>query len=376
LNVPLSQVPDGVKVLGTRWVNSWKADDVRCRLVVQGCQQALDSTVDIFAATPSLVTLLTMITIAIAKNWTMSTGDVSTAFLHADLTEEVYVKPPPELIVPGHCWKLLKALYGLRSAPKHWSDHLADVLKNKLHFKRSKTDSCFYYHTALKIYALVYVDDIFLVTENDDQKDWFFEELVKYVMIRQTGVLTAGKTLKFLGRKLIHRGDHVLVKCLDGYITDVLALYNMEHCKGGNTTGTSLVKCPLNGDEALDWDGHRLYRTAVGKLIWLCTVRPDIDFAVKELSRAVQLPTEEDLAKMKHLLRYLKKTEHLSLQLKPTHTLSNDPTAPIEICSYGDTDWAGCRLTRKSTTGCVVQVLGCTVMHCVYNPSYCCTEFL
>jgi hypothetical protein len=97
---------------------------------------------------------------------------------------------------------------------------------------------------------------------------------------------------------------------------------------------------------------------------WLCTVRPDIDFAVKELSRAVQLPTEEDLAKMKHLLRYLKKTKHLSLQLKPTHTLSNYQTAAIEINSYGDTVWAGCRMTRKSTTGCVVQVLGCTVMHC------------
>ena len=86
------------------------------------------------------------------------------------------------------------------------------------------------------------------------------------------------------------------------------------------TTGTSLIKCPLNGEEPLDWEGHSRDRTAVGKLIRLCTVRPDCDFSVKELSRAVQGPTEEDLAKLKHLLRYLKKTANYDLQLKPTHT--------------------------------------------------------
>ena len=112
---------------------------MRSRLVVQGCQQALD-TADIFAATPSLTTLLTLIGIAVAKDWTMSTGDVSTAFLFADLTEEVYVRPPVELARPGHVWKLLKALYVLRSAPKHWADHFADVLKRKLGFNRSKTE--------------------------------------------------------------------------------------------------------------------------------------------------------------------------------------------------------------------------------------------
>ncbi len=300
-------MPTEHKVLGTRWVNNWKGDDVRSRLVVQGCQQALDTTADIFAASPSLTTLMTLISIAVAKDWTMSTGDVSTAFLHADLTEEVYVRPFAELAKPGHVWKLLKALYGLRSAPKHWADHFADVLKSKLGFNRSKTDSCLYWHPELKIYALVYVDDVFSVAENDDQKDRFFEELVKHVVIRQTGVLTAGKQLKFLGRKLIHRGDHLLVKCLDGYIEELLELYGMKDCKGVGTTGTSLIKCPLNGEEPLDWEGHSLYRTAVGKLIWLCTVRPDCDFSVKELSRAVQGPTEEDLAKLKHLLRYLKK---------------------------------------------------------------------
>ena len=138
----------------------------------------------------------------------------------------------------------------------------------------------------------------------------------------------------------------------------------MKDCKGVGTTGTPLIKCPLNGEEPLDWEGHSLYRTAVGKLIWLCTVRPDCDFSVKELSRAVQGPAEEDLAKLKYLLRYLKKTANYGLQLQPTHTLRKGTDAEICINSCGDADWTGCRATRKSTTGCVVQVLGCTATHC------------
>jgi hypothetical protein len=52
----------------------------------------------------------------------INTFGVSTAFLHAVLTEEMFVMPPPELqgtkyCPEGYCWKLLKALYGLRSAP-------------------------------------------------------------------------------------------------------------------------------------------------------------------------------------------------------------------------------------------------------------------
>ena len=36
---------------------------------------------------------------------------------------------------------------------------------------------------------------------------------------------------------------------------------------------------------------------------------------------------------------------------------------PTEVHTYVDSDWAGCQKTRKSTSGTVVQILGCTVHH-------------
>ena len=72
------------------------------RLVARGCFQEvskLDSDT-LYASTSSLVTLRLMLTLAIA----ISLADISTAFLHALLTEEVFVIPPVEYFPR---WKLL-----------------------------------------------------------------------------------------------------------------------------------------------------------------------------------------------------------------------------------------------------------------------------
>ncbi len=52
------------------------------------------------------------------------------------------------------------------------------------------------------------------------------------------------------------------------------------------------------------------------------------------------------------------------MQLRPRMTLTPSGAEEIEVKSDGDADWAGCRSTRKSTTGAVVQFLGGTVQHC------------
>ena len=58
-------------------------------------------------------------------------GDVSAAFLHAAMSGEVFVWPPKEFYPNGDClWKLKKAVYGLRQAPKLWEEHFAEVIND------------------------------------------------------------------------------------------------------------------------------------------------------------------------------------------------------------------------------------------------------
>ena len=105
---------DGVKV--------WKNEtDLRCRVVVRGCFQNVEKTEEdnLFASTPSLVTMRLLLCMALARNWGITLGDVSTAFLHAAMLAEVFVWPPKEFYPNGDClWKLKKAMYGLRQAPE------------------------------------------------------------------------------------------------------------------------------------------------------------------------------------------------------------------------------------------------------------------
>jgi hypothetical protein len=69
---------------------------------------------------------------------------------------------------------------------------------------------------------------------------------------------------------------------------------------------------------------------------------------VKELSRKMSKPDSGDIEKLKHLARYLLGTEraviHHDYQL-----------APSEWTVWVDSDWAGCRVTRKSTSGGLVM---------------------
>ena len=99
--------------ISTKWVKRAKGDGVKCRVCVRGYDQAVDPD-DTYASTPSLITLKLLLTLAVAHGWHILAGDVSTAFLHALLTDEVFVIPRVEYYPNGGVlWKLRKAMYGL-----------------------------------------------------------------------------------------------------------------------------------------------------------------------------------------------------------------------------------------------------------------------
>jgi hypothetical protein len=70
-----------------------------------------------------LETVRVLLAYAANEGWLVHHMDVKLAFLNGDLLEEVFVSQPLGFIIKGEEHKvlrLIKALYGLRQAPRAW----------------------------------------------------------------------------------------------------------------------------------------------------------------------------------------------------------------------------------------------------------------
>lgn len=94
-----------------------------------------------------------------------------------------------------------------------------------------------------------------------------------------------------------------------------------------------------------------LYSQATGSLmsLMLCTGH-DIAFAVGRLSQCMNSPTMQLWTCLNRVFRYLQGTEEKRI----TYTKSS--TSIIHVIGYTDSDWVGCKLDRKSTSGDVFCV--------------------
>ena len=73
--------------------------------------------------------------------------DANIYFLNDVIEEEVYLEKPQGFEVYGkesHVWKLNKALYGLKEAPRGWYAHIDNYL-TRLIFTKSEADPNLYF---------------------------------------------------------------------------------------------------------------------------------------------------------------------------------------------------------------------------------------
>ena len=136
--------------------------------------------------------------------WSGRTADFSAAFPHATLDKPVYVMEPLSVAADPRArrlWKLNRALYGLRIAPKKWHAHLSRVLQEEFNLKESISDPSIYYNADMIVY--VHVDDLFVVAKEATATSVF--EAVQRLMhlklgpwIPKTPTIFVGKMIRYL----------------------------------------------------------------------------------------------------------------------------------------------------------------------------------
>ena len=94
--------------------------------------------------------------------------DVKNAFLNGNLSEEVYVRPPPGLSVESNkVCHFRRVLYGLKQAPRAWFAKFSSTI-SRLGYMASHYDSALFLRRTNKgtILLLLYVDDM-IITGDD-----------------------------------------------------------------------------------------------------------------------------------------------------------------------------------------------------------------
>ena len=133
--------------------------------------------------------------------------------------------------------------------------------------------------------------------------------------------------------------------------------------EGEGSAPGEVARGPASSGDNLGADGSphpsrnemRDYRSAVARCNYLAADRFEIAFTTKELCRAMANPTKLDAKAIARLCRFLKGLPRM------VQRIAFEDRPPTIIEAYVDSDWAGCRKSRKSTSGGIIYFGGVAV---------------
>ncbi|KAF5471906.1 hypothetical protein F2P56_008669 [Juglans regia] len=337
--------PPGKHVVRNKWVfkikrlSDGRIERYKARLVAKGFDQQYGiDYAETFSPVVKHTTVRMVLALAVSFNWNIHQLDISNAFLHGFLDEEVFMEQPQGFIdenYPDYVCRLHKSLYGLKQAPRAWFRRLSQYLLEYGFIESSADYSLFIYtNDSVKLYVLVYVDDILVTGSSKAAIASFILSLKDSFLVKDLGELSF-----FLGVQASH-DSHGLHLGQTRYITDLLESTKMVGAKPLNCPSTSGPKLSSIEGELLSDPTE--YRRVVGALQYCTISHPDIAYAVNQLCQFMHNPREPHWTAVKRVLRYLKGTIDYGLYFSPV---------AINLQAYCDSDWAGNPDDRRSTTG-------------------------
>jgi hypothetical protein len=125
---------------------------------------------DTFAPTSNMMTIRAVLSMAAKLDWEVHQVDIKSAYLYAELKEDIYMCPPPGYLKEGDKGKVLKlrrSLLGLKQAGYEWSEELASVF-TRMDFTCSQIDQAMFYRNADDEHTVitVSVDDMAVTSKH------------------------------------------------------------------------------------------------------------------------------------------------------------------------------------------------------------------
>jgi hypothetical protein len=350
--------------VGHKWVFKKKKDGrYRARLCALGYSQIYgEDYTDSSSPVVNDVTFRLIVTLMLLKGWESQVVDITTAFLHGKMEEQMFMTMPEGLnLIEGQDWnpdedcaELDKTIYGTKQASRqYWKKFMQEM--KEVGFKTTHTDACLLMrndHRGIVIIC-VYVDDCFL-TGDRKAIDGAMKDIEKTFDTRRLGPIDEyiGCTVKEIDKqsRLLIQPD-MIKKIRNTFGDEVEDMRKVDTPMGPGYS----VERPKEGiDQLIDKSGQSKFRSGVGMLLYLVKhSRPDLSNAVRELAKVMDGATQDHYNMMLRVIKFVLGTNDRGVLMKPTY----DGIA-VKVEAYVDSDYAGDRDNRRSITGYMVYFCG------------------
>lgn len=236
------------------------------RLVARGNHQRPGVELnEIFSPVIKHATIRLVLGTTVAKGWPLQQLDVNNAFLQGPLHDEVYMLQAPGFVdkdKPNHVYRLKKAVYGLRQAPRAWYTALKEFLVS-IGFKNSRADASLFVlqHGSVFVYILIHVDDIIITGTSTTVIKQVIDRLAAKFSLKDLGELSY-----FLGLEA-HRRRRV---CISRKLNMLLTCFEKQRWKTQNQwqlqcprlkfSHSTLVRCYLiHRSIELPWEAFNIW---------------------------------------------------------------------------------------------------------------------
>ena len=358
----------GCKVVKVRWIDINKGDEAnpvyRSRLVAKEFREGENDEENLFAGTPPLEALKLLISDAATvekgqlDDKVVLIADVSRAFFEAKAKRKVCVELVEEDMTEedrreDRVGLLELSMYGTRDAAMNWQEEVARCMR-KWGFRRGRYNPCMYWNREKNLKVLVHGDDFVAVGKREDA-GWLKEKLGERFEIKSTTIGSREEEEK--EGRVLNRIVRLTAKGWE-YEADqrhaeiLIEALKLKEARSVGTPGEDEKdhEEEENKEELGPEDATR-YRALAARANYLALDRPDVQYAVKEICRSMSKPTVGGKKKLKRLGRYLIGKPRMVSRFDWRGEES-------EVETFGDSNWAGCKTTGRSTSGGSVTIGG------------------
>ena len=352
-------IPKGRKIVGSRWVHTYKGNGhgnclkTKSRVVAKGFTQVQDVDYhETMSPTPAPAPVKMIGAIANEKGLPVFHLDVSQAFVQAPLEEEIYMRLPPGCgELSGKAVKLLKCQYGLKQAGREWHLLLVTWLVEEIEMEQCEAESCVFRNIIKNEVSLmvgVHVDDIIVSGEQGLCQE-FLSQLKQRFPVKNLGELKM-----YTGCAFERDWDKgILEMNQTAFAKNMVQQYNISATS--NIPGSPGIDLgPRKDGEPGGNEEFPKYHALVGSLMWLSVMtRPGIANALRACARHSHNPSPRHWKALLQVAAYVNATKEMGLRFVRG--------SGLRLSVYADADFAAASNDRRSVSG-VAVILGDTAI--------------